>query len=260
MHTSKFIALFALAAACAQGALAQSTTIFSADGTRLTAVIDLPAGDAKVPAVVLAPGQGYHMALPAMEATARALTEQGVAVFRFNWAYFTAEPKGQPSPGLAKELQDLQAVLATAKSHPRVLPQGLAVGGKSLGSVVAWRALAADKSLRGALMLTPVCSRVPKGDSAPKPEAKENYPGLELEQRPTLWISGDRDPLCAPSVLYGFAMANAQAARVAIVGGDHSYENRTLEPAPAEAALKRNLAAVSVLSASFISELSSLQR
>jgi hypothetical protein len=90
MHTSKFIALFALAAACAQGALAQSTTIFSADGTRLTAVIDLPAGDAKVPAVVLAPGQGYHMALPAMEATARALTEQGVAVFRFNWAYFTA--------------------------------------------------------------------------------------------------------------------------------------------------------------------------
>jgi hypothetical protein len=197
------------------------------------------------------------MTLPAMETTARSLTEQGIAVFRFNWTYFTSEPKGQPSEDLSKELRDLQAVLAVARKHPKVIADNLSVGGKSLGSLVAWRALAADSQLRGALLLTPVCSRVPKGETQPRSEATENYPGVEAERRPTLWISGDKDPLCASSALYGLAGTSAGAARVAIVGGDHSYENRTLPAAAAEAARKRNLAAVAALAASFVEETSS---
>jgi predicted alpha/beta-hydrolase family hydrolase len=233
---------------------AESTFVPSPDGGRLPVLIDLPRGDGKFPAIVLAPGQGYHMTLPAMAATARALTEQGVAVFRFNWAYFSTEPKGQPSPDLSRELQDLQAVLNAARAHPRVSAQQLSVGGKSLGSVVAWRAMVSDKQIRSGLFLTPICSRLSKGESVPKSEARENYPGFEADQRPTLWVSGDQDPLCSPTVLYGFAATGPKTARVAIVGGDHGYEDRTLPSGAAEAVRRRNLDAVSAVAAAFVAE------
>jgi predicted alpha/beta-hydrolase family hydrolase len=244
----------------AQATLAEPISVATSGGGKISVIADFPTGDGKHPAIVLAPGQGYHMTLPAMESTAKALVEQGIAVFRFNWTYFSAEPRGQPSEDLSKELQDLQAVLAAARKHPRVLVQSVSVGGKSLGSIVAWRAFAADPQLRSALLLTPVCSRVPKGETKPKSEAKENYAGFDAERRPSLWISGDKDPLCAAPVMYSFAATSPGAARVAFVGGDHGYEDRLLPKPAAEAASKRNLAAVSVLSASFVAEtLSTLQ-
>lgn len=240
-----------------RAALAENLSVVNAQGSRLSVIADFPTGEGTFPAIVLAPGQGYHMSLPALEATARSLTEQGIAVFRFNWAYFTAEPRGRPSDDLYRELQDIRAVLAAARKHPKVIAGNLSVGGKSLGSLVAWRALSADPQLRSALLLTPVCSHVPKGESQPRPEAKENYPGFATERRPTLLISGDRDPLCASAVLYGFAGTSPGAARVAIVGGDHSFENRALPAGAAEAARKRSLAAVTALAASFVAEVSS---
>ena len=63
------------------------------------------------------------MALPAMEATAKALVDQGVAVFRFNSTYFASEPRGEPSPERDAELEDLRAVLRFARAHERVDPQ-----------------------------------------------------------------------------------------------------------------------------------------
>jgi predicted alpha/beta-hydrolase family hydrolase len=226
-------------------------------GTRISVTADFPPGDGPHPGLVLAPGTGYHMSLPAMEATARALNEQGVAVFRFNWSYFTAQPKGQPSEDLSKELQDIQAVLSAARKHPKSLANNFSIGGKSLGSIVAWRTFIADPSLRSGLFLTPVCSRVPKGELLPNPVAQQNYPGLDTERRPVLFILGDKDTLCATAVLYKFAGANAEIARVAIVGGDHGYEDKALPPAAGDAARSRNIAAVAVLAASFVAELSS---
>jgi hypothetical protein len=256
MRTPRLIAAACLLTlALAPAARAADEGVVNARGQRLVVQVDWPPGDGRFPAVVLAPGQGYHMALPAMDALARALTQQGLAVFRFNWAYFSAEPKGQPSDDLLMELQDLQAVVTAARRHPRVVPENVSVAGKSLGSVVAWQALAADTKLRGALMLTPICSRVPKGDTLPRDETSENYPNFAQERRPTLWISGDRDPLCATSVLYRFVGASAQAARVAVVGGDHSFEQKGGSLAAVETALKRNLAAVSAVSAGFLAEL-----
>lgn len=238
---------------------AEELVVQGPDGVRLHAIVDLPHGEGRHPAMVLAPGQGYHMTLPALEATAKALTSQGIAVFRFNWAYFSSDPRGQPSPDLSKELRDLQAVLETARVHPRVSAQHLSVGGKSLGSVVAWRALAANKDLRSGLFLTPICSRLAKGETVPRSEAMVNYPGFDAEQRPTLWVSGDRDPLCSPTALYGFAATGAKAARVAVVGGDHSYEDKQLPQAAAEAARHRNLSAVSAVAAAFVAETSTIR-
>lgn len=242
-----------------QVALAENIYVVNPDGARLSVIADFPPGEGKHPAIVLAPGQGYHMTLPAMEATARALVEQGIAVFRFNWAYFTAEPRGEPSDDLSKEQRDLQAVLAAARENPKVIANNLSVGGKSLGSLVAWRAFTGNPDLRSALLLTPVCSRIPEGKTQAQSEARENYPGFEADRRPTLMISGDKDPLCATSVLYGFAAARASTARVAVVGGDHGYGNPALSGATAEVARKRSLAAVSALAAGFVAEVSSIQ-
>lgn len=208
-----------LTLALAPSAPAAGDGVRNVRGQQLAVQIDWPAGEGRFPAVVLAPGQGYHMGLPAMEALSRALMQQGVAVFRFNWSCFSAEPKGQPSDDLSRELQDLQAVLAAARRHARVMPENVSVAGKSLGSVVAWQTLAADAQLRGALLLTPICSRVPRGDTPPRNATGQNYPPLAQERRPTLWVAGDRDPLCATSVLYRFVGTQAQNARVAVVGG-----------------------------------------
>lgn len=234
-------------------AVAETINVIGADDRQLAVIATFPSGEGKFPAIILAPGQGYHMSLPVMEEAARSLISQGIAVIRFNWGYFTAEPRGKPSDDLSKELTDFQAVLAAARRHPRVAGDNIAVGGKSLGSLVAWRALSADPKLRGAVLLTPVCSRVPNGESRPRPEAHENYPGFAAEERPTLWISGDRDPLCSAQVLYSFAGASAKA-RIAIVGGDHSFENRALQATGAEIFRNRNIAAVSSLAGAFVSE------
>jgi predicted alpha/beta-hydrolase family hydrolase len=198
---------------------------------------------------------GYHMKLPALAETAKALAAHGVAVFRFNWSYFTAKPEGQPSPDLAKELQDLQAVLAAARRHPKVASQNVSVGGKSMGSVVAWRAFAADPSLRSGLFLTPLCGMAVKGETVP-PEARRSYPGFETERRPTLFVAGSNDPLCAAPALYQLAASGPGAGRVAIVEGDHGYEEPGLAPPAAEAARKRNIAAVAALAAAFEADMS----
>lgn len=237
---------------------AQAMSVPGPHGTRLSVIADFPAGAGPHPAIVLAPGQGYDIGQPALQETARSLVASGVAVFRFDWAYATAVPQGRPSDDLARELEDLQAVVAAARSHPRVASKTVSVGGKSLGSIVAWRALAADASLRSGLLLTPVCSRLAKGETQPRSVARENYPGFETERRPTLSISGNRDPLCDTRVLYQFASTGSGAARVAVVGGDHSYEDRSLPPAQAEAARVGNIAAVAALAAGFVAEISGM--
>jgi predicted alpha/beta-hydrolase family hydrolase len=232
-------------------------TVTTSRGAKVDAIADFPAGPGPFAAIVLAPGQGYHMTRPALEQTARRLVAAGVAVYRFNWAYSSADPKaGAPSTDLADELQDLSAVLATALAQPRVRPGRLCVGGKSLGSVVAWRAFAADRSLCSGLFLTPICSHVPKGQSDPICIAQENYPGLAAERRPLLFIAGDRDPWCAPALLQRLAASAGGGARVAIVGGDHSFDDAALTGAASDEARTRNLHAVADIAASFIAQAS----
>jgi predicted alpha/beta-hydrolase family hydrolase len=233
---------------------AEELSIPGSNGGRLSVIADFPVGKGPFPAIVLAPGMGYHMRLPALAETAKALAAHGVAVFRFDWSYFTAKLEGQPSQDLSKELQDLQAVLAAVRRHPKVASKNVSVGGKSLGSLVAWRAFAADASLRSGLFLTPLCGVVLKGETVPA-EARKSYPGFETERRPTLFVTGSSDPLCAAPALYQFAASGSGAGRVAIVEGDHGYEEPGLAPPAAEAARKRNIAAVAALAAAFVTDM-----
>jgi predicted alpha/beta-hydrolase family hydrolase len=256
-HPFIAIALTLLSVFPAPASATDAVTVTTPRGATLQVAADLPTGTGPFPAIVLAPGQGYHMALPAMEQTAQRLVAQGIAVYRFNWAYFSDKVKGGgPSDDLSRELEDLRTVLAVARAEPRVNPSQLSVGGKSLGSLLAWRAFAADPSLRGGLFLTPVCSHVPKGQTSLVEVADENYPHVDKEHRPMAFIAGDRDPLCASAVLYRFAAKAGTTARVAVVGGDHGFGNRTLTGGAAAQAESRNVSAAARLAADFVAEVS----
>lgn len=250
----------AFAAGAALGSLtacacAETLSATTPRGAKLEVVADFPAGAGPFPTLLLAPGAGYHMALPLLEQTARRLVEQGIAVYRFNWAYFSSTPRGKAADDLAAEMEDFATVLKLARAEARVDPARLSVGGKSMGTVVAWRALSADKALRSGLFLTPLCSRTPTGQATPSATADETYPGMAAELRPIAFISGDKDPLCNAAFLYGFAAKASNAARVVVIGGDHSFENRALGAAAAEGFRDRNVDVVARLSANFITEL-----
>lgn len=228
-----------------------ASTVQTPRGATLHVVADFPPGAGPFPTMVLAPGQGYHLALPAIEETAKRLVLQGVAVYRFNWAYFTKDPKaGKPSEKLNDELEDMEAVIKLARTEARVAQNSVVVGGKSLGSLVAWRALMKDKTLRAGLFLTPVC--IGSGDHSSVAAAEENYPGLAGERRPLAFISGDRDPICAVADLLRFAAKASGNARVAVVGGDHGFQSKHLGAAEAKAAGDRSIDSVARLSANFV--------
>ena len=143
---------------------AEAMKLTTPRGASLEVIAEFPAGDGPFPVLVLAPGQGYHMGLPAMEATAKQMVAQGISVYRFNWAYFSNDAKnGQPSKDYVAEIDDMTAVLTKARSDPRVAKDKIAIAGKSLGSLVAWQVLAKNKDIKSGLFLTPVCSEMQSG-------------------------------------------------------------------------------------------------
>jgi predicted alpha/beta-hydrolase family hydrolase len=255
MNLNRLAIGLALMLALAPPVNAESQTARTPRGATLQVQADFPTGPGPFPAVVLASGTGYHMALPVLEQSARRLNAAGVAVYRFNWAYFSEQGKsGRPSDDLGQEMEDFASVLALARADARVDKSRISVGGKSMGSVVAWRAFRADSTLRSGLFLTPICSRQAKDEATPRAVADANYPGMAEETRPMSFIAGDRDPLCAPAFLYRFAASNAGGkARVAVVGGDHSFAPQAAADEPA---LARNVAAATRAAADFIAEFS----
>lgn len=236
-------------------ASAESLKVETPRGAVLDVISDIPEGKGPFPAVVLGPGAAYPMALPALEQPARQLVERGIAVFRFNWAYYTKDPRaGRPSKDLVLEVEDMAAVLSKARSDPRVAGDKLFVGGKSLGSIVAWQVLRSNKELKGALLLTPICSRVTDGSSAPTPTGDAGYPGVASEVRPLAFILGEQDPLCAAPLLYRFAAGSGSTSRVAVVAGDHTFQIPGLSGSAAAEATLRNARLAGVFAADFIAQ------
>ncbi|MCX9155976.1 alpha/beta hydrolase [Niveibacterium sp. 24ML] len=213
-------------------ALALETAIVTPRGARVSMLVDVPDGAGPFPAIVIAPGQGYHMRLPLMAQSAERLRAAGVLVYRFDWAY-RGQPgaAGEPSEGLLAEAQDLSSVIDAMRKDARANPKQLFIAGKSMGSVVAWRVMRTQPDLRAGAFLTPICSD--EKDGRIESAAEENYPHDAQHKRPTLFLAGDQDPLCAPSVLYRYAASLGGRARVAVVAGNHSLAVPADEPASA---------------------------
>ena len=202
-----------LALADAVVAQEPAPTLETPRGARIPYLVDLPASPGKAPALVLAPGQGYHMRRPLLERVAGEAARAGFVAVRFDWAYLAA--KGSPSEDLSAELEDLGAVLAWARADARIDPARIYLAGKSLGSIVAYRRFQADPALRALLLLTPV---FPDLDTA-----REAYPDLPALGRPAVVVVGDADRLCPAARLH--EVLGATAIPVVGVAGDHGLNS-----------------------------------
>jgi hypothetical protein len=182
----------------------EELTIQTPRGTTVHISIDRPSalGD-KFPALVIAPGQGYHKELPLVKTLAAKAAMSGVVVYRFDWSYFSADPKsGQPSADLKNEVEDMLAVVEKAKSDPSVEAGKIVLAGKSLGMV----------------LLTPLCTDPDSGAAI----GNESYPNFVANSRPISLVLGNTDPMCQLPMLYDFLRPTAGNVSVNTFTGGHS--------------------------------------
>ncbi|OJX56964.1 MAG: hypothetical protein BGO89_10610 [Candidatus Kapaibacterium thiocyanatum] len=179
-------------------------------GAKVYAVLHRPDTPGRVPAIVIAPGMGYDMDRPIIKDLAEAAARHGFAAIRFNWNYYSTDPKsGRPSSELANEIDDFRAALEVAKNDPHIDPSRIVIAGKSMGSLAAWTIFSQDSALRGLFLLTPIFSE------------EGAYPGLAASTRPVVIVVGNDDPSSPlPRMYSALAQTKGNVAAV-VVGGNH---------------------------------------
>jgi len=174
--------------------------------------------------LLLAHGAGAPLTSPFLETTTRLLTERGLAVSRFEFAYMAArreDGKRRPPPKAERLVDEYVAAVATLRSR---LPAGqaLLIGGKSMGGRVA--SLAADTLFDdGAIIAGLVCLGYPFHP----PGKPDNLRTAHLQdlQCPALIVQGERDPFGNRAEVEGYKLA--PAIRLHWAGdGDHDLGPR----------------------------------
>ncbi len=228
-------------------ARAEDLQLTTPRGATVHAAVIAPEGrPGKLPALVLAPGQGYHMDLPLLKDLATAAAARGVIVYRFNWAYFTAVPKGQPADDLHTEIEDMKTVIEAARKDPRVDAGRIVVAGKSLGTLVSYSIFHADPAFKGLALLTPLCT---DPDQNGKAIGNESYPTFAAETRPMHLTLGNADSLCQLPALYDFLKDTKGNVSVSVFAGGHSLTfGQPGDPANAERDARNIGAAVAATS------------
>lgn len=217
-------------AASSSVAFATQTTesvLTTSDGRQVSVVTHMPAtSELNRPVLVIAPGQGYHRERPLVKDLAVAAAKKGYVVVRFNWEYckFDATAgkcSGDASENLVPETEDLTTVVRYAKALPNVNPSKIVLTGKSLGSLVSNTVFANDQSLKGLVLMTPVCTGE-DSTGKPVPAGAKNYPGLLGEARPVVLVKGHADPLCNTAMMYDWLRSAKHPIPAVVLGGDHS--------------------------------------
>ncbi|MDZ4122391.1 MAG: alpha/beta family hydrolase [Candidatus Cloacimonadaceae bacterium] len=178
--------------------------------------ITIPESAELFPCLIICPGRGYHKDLPLIRDLASRAGEEGFAVVRFNWSFFSA--KTQPSADGAMELADIDAALQQAKMIPGVDTTRIYIAGKSMGSVFGYHAFHKNPELFGCLLLTPLIPESGMG--------KAYYPGLDAEERKVVFILGDKDVHnCSLPNLYEYLAETGKSIPVVVLAGAHSFED-----------------------------------
>ncbi|MBC3906027.1 dienelactone hydrolase family protein [Undibacterium umbellatum] len=215
--------------------------IIRPDGKVLEVLAEFPAGTGPFPLLILAPGLRYDMCRPVIAQVASHLLSLGFAVFRFNWAFYTADAaRGQPSEDLAAELQDFSLVLSLAKNDKLIQQQRISVAGKSLGSIVAWRVFREEALLKNCVLLTPLCVADKSGGDESS-MVEQNYPDAAQENRPILMLAGNADPYCELAILHQFAASTLTKFKIVALDGNHSLEMPSADTVTAASKFDRNM-------------------
>lgn len=211
---------FMMPAMLAGASSVESIKLKTPRGAELEIAIHIPDSTSKTPAVIIAPGQGYHMGLPLTEGLARKIADAGFAAIRFDWHYYR---EGEPPSGdLSNETEDLATVIAFAKNHSKIDKNKLILAGKSLGTLVSYREFASDAEVKALILMTPLCTARwdDQGHELPKPVPVgfENYPSLLQAKRPVVIVLGNNDPNCALPMLYDFLKDSSGNIATVVVG------------------------------------------
>jgi hypothetical protein len=192
---------------------ASEIIIDTQDDRIVECTITVPEGEGPFPALIIAPGQGYHRKLPIFTDLAVQAKAASVILFSFDWNYQRASMT--PSPGGLREVTDMEAVISYVRKDIRVKQKELFIAGKSFGSVIAHMVFEKDSSLAGLILYTPLIGDEKAG--------KKYYKKLFKGDRPVSIVVGDRDALCPLNCLYKTLGDGGSIATVYVTGGDHSF-------------------------------------
>ncbi len=173
--------------------------------------------------LVLAHGAGAPMTSPFMEKITRLLSERGLGVSRFEFAYMAGrreDGKRRPPPRAERLVDEYKAAVAAVAQR---LERGamLLIGGKSMGGRVA--SLLADELYGQSRIAGLVCLGYPFHPPG-KPEALRTA-HLEHLRAPALIVQGERDPFGSRGEVE--ALKLAPSIRFAWAGdGDHDLGPR----------------------------------
>ena len=171
--------------------------------------------------ILLAHGSGAPMDTPFMEQAAQALSQAGLRVFRYEFAYMAARRHSgkRPPPSRFEKLQEELAQLWQdwKVSGPRYL------GGKSLGSRVSI-SMASRLGAAGAIALGYPFH--PPG----KPESIRMAPFENLTCQ-VLILQGTRDPFGTPADVAEYSLPDRVTIHW-VSGGNHDLLVRKTDPEP----------------------------
>lgn len=172
--------------------------------------------------LLLAPGQGCNPRLEMYDRIAAEAKIHGFTVVRMYWAYCLTEPTGMVSNDYLFEKEDVVTALDHVRSELKFDDSAIFIGGKSLGSFIGFDVFRETPTLRGLVMLTPVCT----DSTDPKRTTNAfsaNYPGLDLESRPILFAQGNADPLCETRHFQEYLFGKPANFVPLVVSGDHGF-------------------------------------
>jgi hypothetical protein len=169
--------------------------------------------------LVLAHGAGAGMRHPFLEKMAQALSERGVATFRYEFAYME-QHKGRPDPPAVAEARVRAAVQEAARVAGGGGELPLFAGGKSFGGRMTSQAQASEPlpGVRGLVFLGfPL--------HAPGRPGTARADHLAAVQVPMLFLQGTRDDFAGLDLLRPVVARLGERATLHLVeGGDHSFK------------------------------------
>jgi hypothetical protein len=183
-------------------------------------------GSQRSTALLLAPAAGSNLNERVLSTLARGLSERGVAVGTFDFAYRQAQRRmPDPRERLERAFTDVMSAFADLVPARRYV-----LGGRSMGGRIASH-LAAAGVPQAAGVLALAYPLHPRGK--PDPRRTAHWPDITV---PVLFVHGDRDPLCPVDALEAARrtrLRNAASTVQVIAGADHGFAVRVRDGRPA---------------------------
>ena len=177
--------------------------------------------------LLMAHGAGAPMDSAFMNKLAEALSGEGIAVARFEFAYMAARRTGgakKPPPRADKLIGEFQTALQSLM-HEAEGP--LLLGGKSMGGRVA-AMLGGGGSLPG--RVAGICCFGYPFHPTGKPEAEWRLAPLQEAKRPVVILQGDRDPFGSQAELDEITLPD-HVSLTYLEDGNHDFGPRGKSPA-----------------------------